>query len=544
MRGKFEFKEGYTYHMPVHFRGTPAGEVMNPLYGDVFVLSADLTTEMEALAQFVPKDFEILEPVVNVQYNDCRSVDWMSHGEYRILKFAVPVRYLGNDEGLTGLYPLVLWEDKTEPILTGREDTGMPKMFADISIERRWEDHWFVRASYEGTTFVKLDFWDKEAAGADEIAAGNEATHRVNDFGWRYIPNVRGGGAALSHAVLYPSEAHMDTIWHGEATLTWTPYDWWENIIQAPIIRGVSSLPILGVGNATRSRGRCILVNSEARVLPLKERKPEAVDTRAFYANKVAVVTGGASGIGLALTELMLGFGATVIMADINETKLHTEADRLSAQHPGRIFAKRTDISKADEVEALVDYGVAKGGRLDFMFNNAGLPLTKPIDEITMNDWKFAFDVNFYGALYGTLAARRVMRAQGGGHIANTASGIAFAPMPLQAMYSATKAALHGLTLALRAECWDENIFLHSVIPGTVATPIWAGGEVPEGAFTPEASARAILERVKDNMRIVFVDPLDMEGAKTSNHPDLQPYMDEYFNRVAAARKAGNTSAL
>ena len=264
-----------------------------------------------------------------------------------------------------------------------------------------------------------------------------------------------------------------------------------------------------------------------------------------FYADKVAVVTGGASGIGLAMTELMLGFGAAVIIGDINETRLNTEAARLVEHYPGKIFGKKTDISKADEVEALVDYAVEKGGRLDFMFNNAGLPLVKPVDEITMDDWKFAFDVNFYGALYGTLAALRVMRAQGGGgHIANTASGIAFSPMPLQAMYSATKAALHGLTLALRAELWDENIFLHSVIPGTVATPIWEGHQVPEGAFTPEESARTILEKVKDNMRIVFVDPSDMDGAKNNNHPDLQPSIDEYFNRVAAARKAGNTSAI
>ena len=268
MKGKFEFKEGYSYHMPVHFREDPADKVIDPLYGDVFILSADITTEMDALAQFVPKDFEIPEPVVNVQYNDCRGVNWMSHGEYRIVQFGVPVRYLGNDEGLTGIYPLVLWEDKAEPILAGREDFGQPKMFADISVERRWEDHWFVRASYEGTTFVKLDFWDKEAAGADEIAIRNNATRRVNAFGWRYIPSVRGGGAALSHAVLYPSEAHVDTLWHAEAKITWTEYDWWENIIQARIILGLSSLPILKVGNALRSRGRCILVNSEARALP------------------------------------------------------------------------------------------------------------------------------------------------------------------------------------------------------------------------------------------------------------------------------------
>jgi NAD(P)-dependent dehydrogenase (short-subunit alcohol dehydrogenase family) len=264
-----------------------------------------------------------------------------------------------------------------------------------------------------------------------------------------------------------------------------------------------------------------------------------------FYAGKVAVVTGGGSGIGLAMAELMLGFGTTVVIADINETRLNTETARLTEQYPGRIFCKKTDISKADEMEALVDYAVKRGGRLDLMFNNAGLGLAKPIDGITMDDWKFAFEVNFYGALYGTLAARRVMRAQGGGgHIANTASGIAFSPMPLQAMYSATKAALHALTLSLRSECWDENIFLHSVIPGTVATPIWGGLPVPEGAFTPEESARTILEKVKDNMRIVFVDPKDMEGAKFNNHPDLQPQIDGYFNRVAAARKAGNPAVL
>ena len=264
-----------------------------------------------------------------------------------------------------------------------------------------------------------------------------------------------------------------------------------------------------------------------------------------FYADKIAVVTGGASGIGLAMTELMLDFGTTVIIADINEATLNAEAARLAEGHPGKIFSKKTDIGKADEVDALVDYAVERGGRLDFMFNNAGLGLAKPIDEITMDDWKFAFDVNFYGALYGTLAARRVMLRQGGGgHIANTASGIAFSPMPLQAMYSATKAALHAVTLALRAECWDENIFLHSVIPGTVATPIWGSYKAPEGALTPEQSARGILERVKDNMRIVFVDPNDMEGAKYNNHPDHQPRIDEYFNRVAAARKGGNPVAL
>ena len=77
-----------------------------------------------------------------------------------------------------------------------------------------------------------------------------------------------GGGAAPSHAALYPPEAQVDAMWHGEATITWTEYDWWRNIIQAGIIPGLSSLPILCVRNALRSRGRCIPVNSEVGALP------------------------------------------------------------------------------------------------------------------------------------------------------------------------------------------------------------------------------------------------------------------------------------
>ena len=268
MRGKFTFKENYLYHMPVHFREEAQDQMIDTLYGDVFMLMADMTTDMDLLAQFVPQEFEILAPVVNVQYSNCRRVDWMSQGEYRILQFAVPVAYLGNDEGLTGLYPLVLWEDKAEPILTGRENTGMPKMFADISIERCWESHWFIRASHEGSTFVKFDFWDGEAVGAEEILAMNQANPSGNAFGWRYIPNVSGGGAALSHAVLYPAASQVHEMWRGKATITWTGFEYWDNIIQASIIEKLSSLPILGVENASRSRVQFTLCNTDARALP------------------------------------------------------------------------------------------------------------------------------------------------------------------------------------------------------------------------------------------------------------------------------------
>lgn len=261
-----------------------------------------------------------------------------------------------------------------------------------------------------------------------------------------------------------------------------------------------------------------------------------------YYENKAAVVTGGASGIGLALSEMMLSLGAkAVILADLNEDKLHTESTRLEATYPGKVLGIRTDVTKQESVVAMIEQAAAfGGGQIDLLFNNAGLGLAKAFDDTTDADWKFAFDVNFYGALYGIRAVLPIMRKQGGGHIANTASGIAFSPMAIQSMYSATKAALVGLTCSLRYELWDENIRLSTVIPGTVATPIWeAAGGAPASALTPEESARGILKGIAANERIVFVTDDDRNGAADAFDYRAGAGKDLYFLNNARLRKKG-----
>lgn len=262
-----------------------------------------------------------------------------------------------------------------------------------------------------------------------------------------------------------------------------------------------------------------------------------------YYENRVAVVTGGASGIGLALCELLLSFGAkAVILADLNADKLKTESERLQTAYPGRVLEIQTDVTKQESVVAMIHQAAEFGaGQIHFLFNNAGLGLMKSFDEATDADWKFAFDVNFFGALYGIRAVLPIMRAQGGGHIANTASGIGFAPMAYQSMYSATKSALIGLTGSLRYELWDENIRLSAVIPGTVATPIWEG-RAPEFAITPEESARGILKGLAANERIVFVTDDDRNGAINSTRPEAANGMDEYLLNVARKRRSGEVA--
>lgn len=266
-----------------------------------------------------------------------------------------------------------------------------------------------------------------------------------------------------------------------------------------------------------------------------------------YFENKVAVVTGGASGIGLALCEELLSLGAkAVVPADLNEEKLKTECARLEAAYPGKVLGVRTDVTSRESVFALINKAAEFGaGRVDLLFNNAGLGLAKSFDDTTDADWKVAFDINFYGALYGVRAVLPIMRAQGSGHIANTASGIVFSPMPYQTLYSATKSALMAFTSSLRSELWDENIRFSTVIPGTVATPMWdkAGG-APASAITPKESAQGILKGLAANERIIILTEDDKSGAKHCFLPEYREAMDEYFLNVARQRRSGNFKAI
>jgi NAD(P)-dependent dehydrogenase (short-subunit alcohol dehydrogenase family) len=264
--------------------------------------------------------------------------------------------------------------------------------------------------------------------------------------------------------------------------------------------------------------------------------------TSEYYRNKVAVVTGGASGIGLALAETLLRHGATqVVLADFNDENLKRETARLNSACDGRVLGVHCNVTKEEDVQAMIQEAVDFGGRIDILFNNAGAGLSGCFDRQTNADWEKAFALNFYGVLYGIRAVLPIMRKQGGGHIVNTISGIAFTPMAYQTMYSATKAALNGLTLALRYELWDENIRLTSATPGTTATAIWKGGAqgAPSGSQSPELAAHAILAGVAKNERLVLGDERDVSGAKHCFSPDAAAALDTYLLNLARRRRSG-----
>ena len=122
-----------------------------------------------------------------------------------------------------------------------------------------------------------------------------------------------------------------------------------------------------------------------------------------YFKGKVAVVTGAASGIGLGLSEHLLKRGAkAVFMGDFNQENLDKEASRLSIEFPGKVHSILTDVTKHEQVENLIHQAKMLNGHLDFVFNNAGMGMTLPTEQITFNIWKMIVDLNLWGVIHGT----------------------------------------------------------------------------------------------------------------------------------------------
>lgn len=196
----------------------------------------------------------------------------------------------------------------------------------------------------------------------------------------------------------------------------------------------------------------------------------------ARYAGRSAVVTGAGGGVGRALSHALAAAGAQVVCADLDLEAARRTAD--SAPGPGTTRAVRLDVTDAAAVQALVDEVVAEHGRLDLMFNNAGITLLGETQDLTLDQWNAIIDVNLRGVVHGVVAAYPQMIRQGGGHLVNTASMGGLMAAGLLTSYVATKHAVVGLSLALRSEAAVHGVGVTVVCPAAVETPMLDKGEI------------------------------------------------------------------
>lgn len=189
------------------------------------------------------------------------------------------------------------------------------------------------------------------------------------------------------------------------------------------------------------------------------------------FAGKVAVVTGGASGIGKAICEYLGRQGATVIVVDRNPEGAGRVEGAIVAS-AGRAEAVGVDVANEEEVERLIESVRERHGRLDYLFNNAGVSVNGEFLDISAEHWKRIIDVNFWGVIYGCRYAYPIMVRQGSGHIINTASLAGLIPGGLTTSYSASKHAVVGFSLTLRPEARLYGVRVSALCPGFILTGI------------------------------------------------------------------------
>ena len=259
-----------------------------------------------------------------------------------------------------------------------------------------------------------------------------------------------------------------------------------------------------------------------------------------YFKGKVSIVTGAASGIGYGLSEALFQAGAIVTMADWNAELLSESANRLSTftarvkasgtdlskkeemqayssrtdgskqivvqPYTERLETSRVDVSKQEEVRALIENTVARHGRLDLLFNNAGVGWGGPIRTADLKAWRRIMDINLWGVIFGIDAALPVMSRQKSGHIINTASIFGLVPGVYESLYCTTKHAVVGLSEALRYELEADGINVSVICPGAVATRIFPEGGIPPDAISPAEAASVILEGVSRHKGIIVVN--------------------------------------
>jgi NAD(P)-dependent dehydrogenase (short-subunit alcohol dehydrogenase family) len=206
------------------------------------------------------------------------------------------------------------------------------------------------------------------------------------------------------------------------------------------------------------------------------------------FKDGTAIITGGASGIGRALGKALASRGCTVILADIQLEMAEKAAKEINCSG-GSASAVKLDVTDSEAVKTVVQETFDTCGRLDYMFNNAGIAINGRFYDFELTDWHRCIDINLVGVVHGVHSAYSIMEKQGFGHIVNTASIAGLVPWPTTFAYAATKHAVVGLTTLLSAELAGSGIHASVLCPGTVQTAIMEEGARSErwaGVYSEE----------------------------------------------------------
>lgn len=262
-----EIRDDHHYMMPAHFGGMP-GPREAAVYHDTQALTAFYKTDEAALQALLPEGFAVSRPEIMVSMMENRGVEWMGGEPYDIVAVNAAARFEG-EETVDGWFSLVVWENRATPILPGREQTGIAKIYGEVERLRFDGDRTEARtwSHYGGHTHCEMHATGLRPTTDDEARLIQGGFGRMDWMGHRFVPGAS-GGAALSEAVLFPQEFDIKETMVGECAVEWTPPPLHKNPTQAHIVAQLAALPNHGPARpAVFMRTKCILRGDQVRVL-------------------------------------------------------------------------------------------------------------------------------------------------------------------------------------------------------------------------------------------------------------------------------------
>jgi 3-oxoacyl-[acyl-carrier protein] reductase len=218
------------------------------------------------------------------------------------------------------------------------------------------------------------------------------------------------------------------------------------------------------------------------------------IDSGTGVRERVAVVTGGTKGIGLAIAEALLDLRFSVVVCARQADEIAAAAKRFEKRNPGKALAVVCDVRREEDVEALMRHAVDRFGGLDILVNNAGIGFFKNLEQMTLAEWNSILETNVTGVFLCCRAAIPRMRARGGGYIINISSLAGTNAFPQATAYNASKFGLNGMSEALMQEVRHDGIRVSYIMPGSVNT--YFNAATPDEALAwklqPEDVARVV----------------------------------------------------
>jgi len=254
-----------SYFMPV---SVPQRPIKAGVFNNVTMISATYETSKDAMAELLPLPFEPADdPVVSVYYASCPKCNFLAGGGYNLIGVDLATHFNGKKDHLAGNYIVVLWEDNTNPVIRGRDLLGVPKLVADVPDFTQRGNTWQGLARDNNNLLLEVKVRRATPRSRKDVDQINRTMKRDRWMSWKYIPNVNGKGAAVSHPTLIGRQLTVSRSWQGDGEATYGKLTHKQSPWHVDIVNTLRKLKVKEYREGTVNKGTMSITRALNRVL-------------------------------------------------------------------------------------------------------------------------------------------------------------------------------------------------------------------------------------------------------------------------------------